>query len=119
MDDEPALLAAIEARPDDDTPRLAYADWLDERGTATDRALAAFIRLQCDLARTNTGAGPGELSQKENELLAAAGGPTGIIGMQLMSYRFAGGLWTRSTSVRPQCSWSMPHGWRLSRHSIG
>lgn len=48
MTDEPALLAAIRAYPDDDTPRLVYADWLQERGDA-DRA--EFIRLQCAAAR--------------------------------------------------------------------
>jgi len=32
MSDEPALRAAILAHPDEDTPRLAYADWLDENG---------------------------------------------------------------------------------------
>ena len=30
--DESALLAAIEANPADDLPRLVYADWLDEHG---------------------------------------------------------------------------------------
>lgn len=30
MNDEPALLAAIRANPEDDTVRLVYADWLDE-----------------------------------------------------------------------------------------
>ncbi|MBA4068200.1 MAG: hypothetical protein C0501_31765 [Isosphaera sp.] len=44
MSDEDALLAAILADPDDDTPRLVYADWLDEHGRH-DRA--EFIRLQC------------------------------------------------------------------------
>jgi uncharacterized protein (TIGR02996 family) len=48
MTDEAALLAAIAARPDDDTPRLVYADWLDDHGDA-DRA--EFIRLQCELAQ--------------------------------------------------------------------
>src|SRR4051812_25019677 len=43
MDDSP-FLAAIRAHPDDDGPRLAYADWLDEHGDA-DRA--EFIRVQC------------------------------------------------------------------------
>jgi uncharacterized protein (TIGR02996 family) len=45
--DEPAFLAAILATPDDDTPRLVFADWLDERGTDDDRARAALIRAQC------------------------------------------------------------------------
>jgi uncharacterized protein (TIGR02996 family) len=39
---------AIIASPDDDTPRLAYADWLDEQG---DTARAEFIRVQIALAR--------------------------------------------------------------------
>jgi uncharacterized protein (TIGR02996 family) len=45
--DEDAFLAAITADPDDDTPRLVFADWLDERGTDDDRARAALIRAQC------------------------------------------------------------------------
>lgn len=49
MDRRPdAFLADILETPDDDTPRMIYADWLDERGEA-DRA--AFIRVQCELAR--------------------------------------------------------------------
>jgi uncharacterized protein (TIGR02996 family) len=47
MSDEAALLAAILAHPDEDTPRLVYADWLDEHGQH-DRA--EFIRIQCDPA---------------------------------------------------------------------
>jgi uncharacterized protein (TIGR02996 family) len=43
-----AFLRAILAAPQDDGPRLVYADWLDEQGEA-DRA--AFIRVQCQLAR--------------------------------------------------------------------
>jgi uncharacterized protein (TIGR02996 family) len=48
MSDEAALLTAIREYPDDDTPRLVYADWLDEHGDA-DRA--EFIRTQCALSR--------------------------------------------------------------------
>src|SRR3954447_5606631 len=44
MRDADPFLAAITARPDDDLPRLIFADWLDEHGHA-DRA--EFIRLQC------------------------------------------------------------------------
>jgi uncharacterized protein (TIGR02996 family) len=43
-----ALLAAILDSPDDDLPRLAYADWLEEHG---DLERAGFIRLQLDLAK--------------------------------------------------------------------
>jgi uncharacterized protein (TIGR02996 family) len=51
MSDEDALLAAIAAHPDEDTPRLAYADWLDEH----DRPIRAeFIRVQIDISRKET-----------------------------------------------------------------
>jgi uncharacterized protein (TIGR02996 family) len=49
MTDHDALLAAICDQPDEDTPRLAFADWLDENDQ-TDRA--AFVRAQVELART-------------------------------------------------------------------
>jgi uncharacterized protein (TIGR02996 family) len=43
--DDAALLAAICAEPDDDTPRLAYADWLDEqdRHVQTEEKLPASL----------------------------------------------------------------------------
>src|SRR5262245_11082432 len=44
--DREALLAAIAAHPDEDTPRLALAAWLDEKG---DPARAEFIRLQVEV----------------------------------------------------------------------
>src|SRR5215203_3911185 len=44
MTDGDALIAAILANPDEDTPRLVYADWLQEHG---DEERAEFIRLQC------------------------------------------------------------------------
>jgi len=40
---EAAFLAAIRAQPEDDAPRLVFADWLDEH----DRPVRArFIRAQ-------------------------------------------------------------------------
>lgn len=48
MTDRLALLRAILAAPDDDTPRLIYADWLDEHGTTdADEARVEYIRLTC------------------------------------------------------------------------
>jgi uncharacterized protein (TIGR02996 family) len=41
-----ALLAAVAAHPDEDTPRLIYADYLDELGDERSCARAEFIRLQ-------------------------------------------------------------------------
>ena len=49
MTDGDALLAAILAEPDEDTPRLMYADWLDEEG---EYERAELIRAQIELART-------------------------------------------------------------------
>lgn len=48
---EQAFLSAICAEPADDSPRLVYADWLEERGLKGDAERAAFIRVQCELAR--------------------------------------------------------------------
>jgi uncharacterized protein (TIGR02996 family) len=48
MTPDDAFLRAIIECPDDDTPRLVYADWLDEHG---DPERAEFIRVQCQLAR--------------------------------------------------------------------
>ena len=47
---ETAFLRTILASPEDDAPRLVYADWLDENG---DPDRAEFIRLQVRLARTH------------------------------------------------------------------
>ncbi len=52
MTDEQAFLDAIGATPDDDMPRLVYADWLEERGFS-DRA--EYIRLQCFLEKASRG----------------------------------------------------------------
>ena len=46
MTEEEAFIAAIVASPADDTPRLVFADWLEENGRP-DRA--ELIRLQCRL----------------------------------------------------------------------
>lgn len=40
------FLADIRAHPEDDTPRLIYADWLDDYGEHDDRMYANFIRAQ-------------------------------------------------------------------------
>ena len=68
--DQLALLRAVAAEPDDDNPRLAYADWLADNDQP-DRG--EFIRLQCDHARRLRA---GELfagEEREQELLAARG----------------------------------------------
>jgi uncharacterized protein (TIGR02996 family) len=46
MSERDAFLRAIAANVYEDTPRLAFADWLDERG---EHDRAEFIRVQCEL----------------------------------------------------------------------
>lgn len=48
-DDGDRLLAAVIADPDDDNPRLAYADWLQERDDAPGRLHGELIALQVEL----------------------------------------------------------------------
>ncbi len=51
MPDQDGFLSAIRADPADDTTRLVYADWLDER----DDPRGDFVRLHLAL---RAGAGP-------------------------------------------------------------
>jgi uncharacterized protein (TIGR02996 family) len=51
MNQEEAFLQAILEHPDDDAPRLVYADWLDEQGDAEQAEQAAFTRAQVRRAR--------------------------------------------------------------------
>lgn len=51
MNERQALLRAICENPDDDTPRLVFADWLQEHG---EDARAEFIRTECEVARMAT-----------------------------------------------------------------
>ncbi|MCI0700590.1 MAG: TIGR02996 domain-containing protein [Planctomycetia bacterium] len=64
MNEREALLKAICENPDDDTPRLVFADWLQENG---DEARAEFIRAQIELAR---GVENARLKDREEALLA-------------------------------------------------
>ena len=57
MSTEAAILRAVCDQPDDDTPRLVYADWLEDYAAYTPDPAAAgtraeFIRVQVELART-------------------------------------------------------------------
>jgi uncharacterized protein (TIGR02996 family) len=68
MSTEAHLLRAIRDNPDEDTPRLMYADHLDEEGSA---ARAEFIRVQDELARlSETDPKRPALEDREHELLA-------------------------------------------------
>lgn len=62
---ERALLEEIAEHPDDDMPRLIYADWLEERGSPR----AEFIRVQCELEQTQETARYQQLRGMEKEFL--------------------------------------------------
>lgn len=69
MLDDQALLSTILADPDDDRPRLVYADWLQEHGQLDQ---ARLIRVQIELARLSADAGERSALQVEEEQLEAA-----------------------------------------------
>jgi uncharacterized protein (TIGR02996 family) len=48
MTQDEAFLEAIREQPDDDAPRLIYADWLEEHGGHACSVRAQFIPVQCE-----------------------------------------------------------------------
>ena len=65
--DEAAFLERVCAQPDDDGPRLVFADWLDER----DDPRGQFIRVQLALSRLSVDdARRNRLIDREAALLA-------------------------------------------------
>jgi uncharacterized protein (TIGR02996 family) len=91
MTDGDAMLRAIIDAPDDDTPRLVYADLLEENGDA-DRA--EFIRLQVEPARlAPDGDGRAKMEEREHELLARhAVSWLGALHHPLLHWRFDRGF---------------------------
>src|SRR5690349_3929389 len=66
-----AFRQAILETPEDDVPRLVYADWLEENG---DPARAEFIRVGCQLVRlAEHDRGRAPLEDREHVLLAEHG----------------------------------------------
>ncbi len=70
MSMQAAFLADIVAHPEDDAPRLVYADWLEENG---DPDRASFIRTQCRLASCGHAPERTDLLADEAALLAKNG----------------------------------------------
>lgn len=69
LEEREAFLRAIFDTPDDDTPRLVYADWLEEHGFPHH---AGLIRVQCELAGREPGDRPSpEIYQRQAELIRA------------------------------------------------
>jgi len=88
------FLAAIADVPDDDLPRLALADFLDERGEAE---RAEFIRLQLALHPLPEAQKPAEWLRREKQLLAryrTAWMIPGLRGHQIFRRGFVECLWT-------------------------
>ena len=52
MNEREALLKAVCENPDDDTPRLVFADWLQENG---EEERAEFIRVQIEVLAPPSG----------------------------------------------------------------
>jgi uncharacterized protein (TIGR02996 family) len=66
---EQAFFERIRDEPEDDSPRLIYADWLDENGQPE---RAEFIRLQCALERLpEDSPSRAELRERERQLAEA------------------------------------------------
>lgn len=68
MNEEAAFLRAICEQPDEDTPRLAFADYLDEQGGEVNVAWAELIRVQIELARGARGERAQHLARRDREL---------------------------------------------------
>ncbi len=61
MTEDPILLKAVLDEPDNDVPRLNYADWCERQSDAATKARAEFVRLQIEIARmSNAAIGRGE-----------------------------------------------------------
>lgn len=74
MTEAPAFFRAIEANPADDTPRLVFADWLDENATNdTDHARAELIRVQCERFHEEDTERRRTLEARENQLVTEHG----------------------------------------------
>jgi uncharacterized protein (TIGR02996 family) len=93
--DGSALLEAVLASPDDDRPRLVYADWLTEQGDPR----GEFIAVQCARARMPADA-PGQrpLEEREWTLMSAhAEQWEAALGKDLTSVKFRRGFIEEAT----------------------
>ncbi len=71
MHDEDDFLRKLLENPADDTTRLVYADWLDERDDTESKAKALFLRLTVRLLEPNRSAGWRKARRKEMQPLTA------------------------------------------------
>ena len=90
-------LAAICAHPDEDTPRLAFADLLEEDG---DSSRAAFIRTQVALARV-----PLVYEALQRGELVEPFGPAGRVGSPFSYWMVVSPASRGRSEVMEFCAW--------------
>jgi uncharacterized protein (TIGR02996 family) len=98
-----AFLQAVLAEPDDDAPRLIFADWLEERGDPR----GAFIRLQCalerigpvDPARLDLEDEAGDLLHQNEEEWTAPNGVSAAVSSKRLRLRAMGSWRAAMTSL--------------------
>lgn len=83
MSEREQLIAAVLAEPREFTPRLAFADWLDENGDAADREWARLIRFPRPVTLESHGAGRWQVgwSGQSPDVTAAAYGLVEALGI--------------------------------------
>ena len=77
------LLAAIRAAPEDEPPRVIYADWLLSQQAQSDQDRGELIQLQCALATALSSERRRAVRARERELLAAQPPPSFGEGVRL------------------------------------
>lgn len=92
-----ALLAAVKAEPDDDTPKLALADWLQEQDYPAERARGEYLRtlVACDRLPPDDPARPtvlGRLHELWRRNYPAWLGPLPAAGFRFWHYSARWGL---------------------------
>ena len=97
MADQDAPLSAVLNNPDDDAPRVAYADWCARQDDAPNQARAEFIRLQIEMAHMDRAAvNRGEAyhqRHRESELTREYGARwAGLVAGMVTSYEFDRGF---------------------------
>src|SRR5687768_11603514 len=98
-----ALLQAARDHPTPDAPRLVLADWLEEHGDESDRARAAFIRLQCARAGLRHDDPSQQERQREEQ--------------QLLD-RYGAGWLGPVAEERPPKPWHFRRGLPIARYTV-
>src|SRR4051794_1631892 len=110
-----AFLDDIIEHPDDDTPRLIYADWLDDQGDPASAARAEFIRVQCRLSANQGMQGTRALFQRQRDILAEYEQQwASDFGVPLEEWRFERGF---LSAVRIEVAVLLTHAERFFRQA--